>query len=195
MTRAGTNAKLRTLWIAAAALLVLPLVMPLFGLTVNTASVAVILAIAAVGLNILVGYTGLTSFGHAAWLGIGAYAAAVAQKHWLHGQILLPILIALAFVALLSLVVGFMILRRRGVYFSLLTLALSALAYAIAFRWTAVTGGEDGLGGLERGRIGPVSLDSAPVWYALIGAIALGVLYLVQRVLRSPFGHVLVAIR
>jgi len=195
MTRTGTNAKLRTLWIAAAALVALPFAMPLFGLTVNTASVTVILAIAAVGLNILVGYTGLTSFGHAAWLGIGAYAAAIAQKHWLHGQIFLPVLFGVAFVAALSLAVGFMILRRRGVYFSLLTLALSALAYAIAFRWTAVTGGEDGLGGLERGRIGPISLDSAPVWYALVAALALGVLYAVQRVLRSPFGHVLVAIR
>jgi ABC-type branched-subunit amino acid transport system ATPase component/ABC-type branched-subunit amino acid transport system permease subunit len=195
MTRASRNAKSRTLWIAAGALAVLPFVMPVFGLTVNTASVTVILAIAALGLNILVGYTGLTSFGHAAWFGVGAYAAAIAQKNWLHGQVLLPILIALAFVALLSAAVGFMILRRRGVYFSLLTLALSALSYAVAFRWTAVTGGEDGLGGLERGRIGPVSLDSAPVWYALVAAVGLGVLYVVLRVVRSPFGHVLVAIR
>ena len=195
MMRAGAIAKVRPLWIAAAALVALPFLMPLFGLTVNTATVTVILAIAALGLNILVGYTGLTSFGQAAWLGIGAYAAAIAQKNWLHGQILLPILIALAFVALLSLVVGFMILRRRGVYFALLTLALSALAYAIAFRWTAVTGGEDGLGGLERGRIGPISLDSAPVWYALVAAVALAVLSVVLRVVRSPFGHVLVAIR
>ena len=195
MMRARANAKYRALWIAAAALVALPFAMPVFGLTINTASVTVILAIAAVGLNILVGYTGLTSFGHAAWLGIGAYAAALAQKHWLHGQIFLPILISLAFVAALSLAVGFMILRRRGVYFALLTLALSALAYAVAFRWTAVTGGEDGLGGLERGRIGPISLDSAPVWYSLVAAIALGVLYAVQRVLRSPFGHALVAIR
>ncbi|HUJ86191.1 MAG TPA: branched-chain amino acid ABC transporter permease, partial [Burkholderiales bacterium] len=195
MMRTGAIAKYRALWIAAAVLAALPLAMPLFGLTINTASVTVILAIAAVGLNILVGYTGLTSFGQAAWLGIGAYAAAIAQKDWLHGQILLPIVIGVAFVALLSLVVGFMILRRRGVYFALLTLALSALAYAVAFRWTALTGGEDGLGGLERGRIGPVSLDSAPVWYALVAAIALGVLYVVLRVVRSPFGHVLVAIR
>ena len=195
MTRAGATAKYRALWIAAAALVALPFLMPLFGLTVNTASVTVILAIAALGLNLLVGYTGLTSFGHAAWLGIGAYAAAIVQKHLLHGQIFLPILIALAFVAVLSTVVGILILRRRGVYFSLLTLALCALTYAIAFRWTALTGGEDGMGGLERGRIGPVSLDNAFAYYALVAAIALGVLYVVLRVVRSPFGHVLVAIR
>ena len=73
--------------------------------------------------------------------------------------IALPILLSMLFVAVLSTVVGFLILRRRGVYFSLLTLALAALTYTIAFRWTEVTGGEDGLGGLKRGSIGPVSLD------------------------------------
>ena len=62
----------------------------------------VILAIAAMGLNLLVGYTGLTSFGHGVWFGIGAYAAALAQKHWLHGQIAVPIILAMLFVAVLS---------------------------------------------------------------------------------------------
>ncbi len=195
MTHARPNAKYRVLWIALAGLVALPVLMRIFGLTVNTASVTVILAIAALGLNLLVGYTGLTSFGHAAWFGIGAYAAAIAQKSWLHGQIFLPILIALAFVAVLSAGVGVLILRRRGVYFSLLTLALCALTYAAAYRWTAVTGGEDGLGGLERGRLGPVSLDDALAYYVVVAAIALGVLYVVLRVVRSPFGHVLVAIR
>ena len=69
--------------------------------------------------------------------------------HWFNDQICLPILLAMVFVAVLSAFVGFLILRRRGVYFSLLTLALAALTYTIAFRWTAVTGGEDGLGGLQ----------------------------------------------
>ena len=63
------------------------------------------------------------------------------------------------FVAVLSTFVGVLILRRRGVYFSLLTLALAALTYTIAFRWTEVTGGEDGLGGLTRGSLGPIDLD------------------------------------
>ena len=99
------------------------------------------------------------------------------------------------FVAVLSTVVGFLILRRRGVYFSLLTLALAALTYTIAFRWTEVTGGEDGLGGLKRGSIGPVSLDDGNAYYILVALIGLGVLFLLLRVTRSPFGHVLVAIR
>ena len=195
MTHARPSAKHRALWVGAAGLIALPFLMHVFGLTVNTASVTVILAIAAIGLNLLVGYTGLTSFGHAAWFGIGAYAAAIAQKNWLHGQIFVPIVVSLAFVAVLSTVVGFLILRRRGVYFSLLTLALCALTYAVAFRWTALTGGEDGMGGLERGRLGPISLDNALAYYVLVATIGLGVLYVVLRVVRSPFGHVLVAIR
>ena len=84
--------KHRLLWIGAIALIALPFAMRLLGLTVNTASVVVCLAIAAMGLNLLVGYTGLTSFGHSAWFGIGAYAAALAQKHWFDGQLALPIL-------------------------------------------------------------------------------------------------------
>jgi len=193
MTRSRSSRQL--LWIGAIALVALPLAMRLLGLTVNTASVVVILTIAAMGLNLLVGYTGLTSFGHSAWFGIGAYAAALAQKHWFDGQLALPILFSMAFVAVLSTLVGVLVLRRRGVYFSLLTLALVALCYAIAFRWTEVTGGEDGLGGLKRGSLGPFDLGNALVYYGVVALIGLGVLYTLLRVVRSPFGHVLVAIR
>jgi ABC-type branched-subunit amino acid transport system ATPase component/ABC-type branched-subunit amino acid transport system permease subunit len=195
MTAGQALAKYRPLWIGAFALVALPLVMPVVGLTVNTASVVVCLAIATMGLNLLVGFTGLTSFGHSAWFGIGAYAAALAQKYWFGGQIAVPILLSMAFVAVLSTIVGMLILRRRGVYFSLLTLALAALTYAIAFRWTEVTGGEDGLGGLQRGTIGPVSLDDSAAYYAVVALIGLAVLYVLVRVTRSSFGHVLVAIR
>ena len=195
MRQALLARKKRPLWIGAAALIALPFAMPLLGLTVNTASVVVTLAIAAMGLNILVGFTGLTSFGHAAWFGLGAYSAGLVQKHFLPDQILLPILASLALTALVSTAVGFLILRRRGVYFALLTLALVALCYSIAFRWTAVTGGEDGLGGLARGRVGPIDLDDAVVYYAFIAIVAFAVLYCLLRVVRSPFGHVLVAIR
>ena len=80
-------------------------------------------------------------------------------------------------------------------YFSLLTLALAALVYTIAFRWTEVTGGEDGLGDLKRGSLGPINLDDALVYYVAVALIGLGVLYVLLRVVRSPFGHVLVAIR
>ncbi len=181
--------------VGALGLLVLPLAMVALGLSTNTATLIVTLVIAALGLNMLVGFTGLTSFGHSAWFGIGAYAAAIAQKQWFEGQIVLPILFALAFVALLATIVGFFILRRRGVYFALLTLALVALTYTIAFRWTELTGGEDGLGGLSRGGFAAAPMDNNEVYYAFVAVIAFGVLYTLLRVTRSPFGHVLVAIR
>ncbi|MBS0336726.1 MAG: ATP-binding cassette domain-containing protein [Proteobacteria bacterium] len=195
MNAPRTHSKYRPLLIALAGLVLLPLAMRVLGLTLDNGTAIVIFAMAAMGLNLLVGYTGLTSFGHAAWFGIGAYAAAIVQKQWLHGQILLPLLISMAFVALLSAVVGALVLRRRGVYFSLLTLALSALAYAICFRWTEVTGGEDGLGGLSRGGIGPLDLGNSVAYYILCATIGFAVFYGLLRVARSPFGHVLVAIR
>ncbi|MCX7962066.1 MAG: branched-chain amino acid ABC transporter ATP-binding protein/permease [Burkholderiales bacterium] len=185
----------RPLLVGAAALLALPFVMRALGLSVNTATQMVTLAIAALGLNLLVGFTGLVSFGHSAWFGIGAYAAALAQKHWFPGQLALPLAFSLAFVALLALFVGALILRRRGVYFALLTLALCALTYTVAFRWTELTGGEDGLGGLARGGPAFLRLEDGRVYYAFVALVAFGVLYLLWRVTRSPFGRVLVAIR
>ena len=173
----------------------LPAAMLAAGLTIDTAAIIVIYAMAAIGLNMLVGYTGLTSFGHGAWFGLGAYAAGLAQKHWFADQIVLPILFAIVFTTALSACVGFVILRRRGVYFSLLTLAFAALVYAVSFRWTEVTGGENGLGGLKRGSLMGLNLDNALAYYAFIAVIAFAVLYVLLRVVRSPFGHVIVAIR
>ena len=188
-------AKYRPLLVAALALIALPFALRLLGLSLNTGTLVVALAIAAMGLNLCVGYTGLVSFGHATWFGIGGYTAGLIQLHWFGGEIWLPLLLSMVVVAILSTLVGFIILRRRGVYFSLLTLALAALTYTIAFRWSAVTGGEDGLGGLKRGSIGTFSLDDALAYYIVVALIALGVLYMLLRLVRSPFGHVLVAIR
>jgi branched-chain amino acid transport system ATP-binding protein len=195
MKAASLAQKYRPLWLASVALLVLPFALPLLGLSLNTGTMVVVLAIATMGLNLCVGYTGLVSFGHAAWFGIGAYAAGLIQLKWFGGQIWLPLLLSMLFVAILSAAAGVIILRRRGVYFSLLTLALAALTYTIAFRWSAVTGGEDGLPGLKRGSIGPFSLDQALTYYVTVAVIGLGVLYFLLRLSRSPFGHVLVAIR
>ena len=187
--------KYRPLLLAALAVIVLPFALYLLGLSLNTGTMVVALAIAAMGLNLCIGYTGLVSFGHGAWFGIGAYAAGLIQRNWFNNDIFLPLLLAAVVVAIIATFVGFVILRRRGVYFSLLTLALSALTYTIAFRWTAVTGGEDGLGGLKRGSIGAFSLDNALNYYIVVSVLCLGVLYLLLRLVRSPFGHVLMAIR
>ena len=119
-------------------MLVLPVALLAGGLTMTSATDVVIFAIACMALNILVGQTGLVSFGHGAWFGIGAYAAALTQLHWFRGSMLWPTLFALVLLLISSIVAGFFVLRRRGVYFSLLTLALSALVYSVTFRWTRV---------------------------------------------------------
>src|SRR5215208_3997489 len=87
------------LLIAAVALAVLPFVLDRIGLPLRTSIDVVLFAIACLGLNVLVGYTGLVSFGHGAWFGLGAYAAALSQRYWFHGGIILPVLFAVAFVA------------------------------------------------------------------------------------------------
>ena len=191
----SASQKYRPLWIAALAMITLPFALQALGLSLNTGVAVVILAVAAMGLNLCIGYTGLVSFGHSAWFGVGAYAAGLIQLQLFPGEIWLPLLLSMAVVAAAAAVIGILILRRRGVYFSLLTLALAALTYTTAFRWSAVTGGEDGLGGLKRGTLGPLSLDGVITYYILVALIALGVLYLLLRLVRSPFGHVLVAIR
>lgn len=189
------TSKTYTLIGSALFLAILPFVAPVVGLTTSTATQIVVLMIAALGLNMMVGYTGLVSFGHAAWFGIAAYAAALSQKHLFPGQLILPIIFGVIFVGVLAFVIGALLLRRRGVYFSLMTLALSALTFSIAFRWTAVTGGEDGLGGLSRDTLLPVDLSNNLAYYAFTAIIGLGILYALIRFTRSPFGHVLVAIR
>jgi len=195
MTSSILQAKHRPLWVGAAALVLLPIALQAIGLTWDNATVVVILAMAAMSLNLLVGYTGLVSFGHSAWFGIGGYAAALAQLHWFPDGILLPMAFSLVFTAALAAVVGALILRRRGVYFSLLTLALCALTFAISFRWTALTGGEGGLGGIERRTIGPVDLDDNFAYYGFVAVVAFAAMFAMLRFTRSPFGHVLVAIR
>jgi branched-chain amino acid transport system ATP-binding protein len=186
---------LTPLFIAAAALLALPFLMPAMGLGVTSATEVVIYAMACMALNILVGYTGLVSFGHGAWFGLAAYAAGILQRELFPGSFLVPVLIGVGMVALIAALFGALILRRRGVYFSLLTLALSAMLYTVAFRWTAVTGGEDGLGGITRPVVGSVNFDASLPYYMLVAALAFLVVLILWRFHNSPVGSVLVAIR
>ena len=195
MLKNKLNSSYQPLWIGALALVVVPFLLQGLGLTLTSSTDVVIYAIAAMGLNLMVGYTGLTSFGHGAWFGVGAYAAALSQKYWFPDQIVLPLLFTVVFIAFAAALVGFLILRRRGVYFSLLTLALSALTFAIAYRWTDFTGGESGLGGIVRPDIGVIKLDSDLAYLGFVSVIAMLVLFVLLRVIRSPFGHTIVAIR
>jgi branched-chain amino acid transport system ATP-binding protein len=185
----------RDLVIAAVALLALPFALTSVGLGVTSATEVVVFALACMALNILVGYTGLTSFGHGAWFGFAAYAAGLAQRNWFEGSFLLPLATGLAAVLMAAAIFGFLILRRRGVYFALLTLALSAMLYSVAFRWTEVTGGENGLGGITRPVLAGFSFEDAWSYYVLVAVVGLVAVYGLWRFHRSPVGTVLIAIR
>ena len=183
------------LLIAALVLAVLPFVLDPLGLPLRSSIDVVLFAIACLGLNVLVGYTGLVSFGHGAWFGLGAYAAALSQLNWFPGGVILPALFAIVFIAAASFLLGALILRRRGVYFSLLTLALTAMLFAIAYRWTALTGGESGLGGVVRANTLGLNLGSDWTYYWVVATVGLVVCFLLVRFHNSPIGSVLVAIR
>jgi len=181
--------------VAALALIILPFALDFAGLPLRSSIDVVVFAIACMGLNILVGTTGLVSFGHGAWFGLGAYAAALSQHYWFPGKVILPALFAIVFVGVSAALSGALILRRRGVYFSLLTLALTALLFAICFRWTEFTGGESGLGGVTRATVLGINLERDGNYYWVVAAIGMAVCALLWRFHRSPVGSVLVAIR
>lgn len=184
----------RNLIVLAAVLALMPFLLEAVGLTTTSASEVAIFAMAAMGLNLLAGYTGLVSFGHGAWFGLGAYLAALIALALPGTQLVVPVLLAVLLTGLIAAGFGALMLRRRGVYFSLMTLALSALAYAIAFRWTGVTGGENGLGGVER-PTALLNLNDGWLYYGLVASVLLVVAFLLLRLVNSPLGSVLEAIR
>ncbi len=183
------------LTIAAIALLLLPYLCSGIGFTYGIATEIALFAMVGLGFNLLLGYTGLLSFGHGLFFGFAAYAAALAQIHWFAGGMLAPLAFALGASTILGIVVGFLVLRRRGVYFSLLTLAFTALGFYVAFRWTDLTGGESGLRGVKRTLLFGLNLDNQLTFYYFCAAIVFAVTLIMLRVARSPFGSVLVAIR
>ncbi|HYG87143.1 MAG TPA: branched-chain amino acid ABC transporter ATP-binding protein/permease [Azospirillum sp.] len=181
--------------VAAIGIVALPFLFEAAGMTLTSATDCLIYTVAAMGLNLLVGTTGLVSFGHGAWMGIGAYAAALIQLNWAPKGFVLPVVGAVLLIGVMALILGFLFLRRRGVYFSLMTLAFTAMTYAIAFRWTALTGGESGLGGIQRPTLFGISLDNRPAFYATVGVLAFAAVWMLWRVVQSPLGRTLVAIR
>jgi branched-chain amino acid transport system permease protein len=188
---------LRSLYgvVAAAAVLALaPLVFPTYGMTLLTE--ALILGLFAMSLDLMVGYTRLVSFGHAAAYGFGAYACG-----WLLLHTSLPMLAAIPLAALLAGVlaigVAWVCTQATGVSFSMLTLAFAQLLYAVAYKWTSVTGGSDGLAGIPR-RPGPFGLHVVATrngYYYLLLIVLLGAYLFCRALVRSPFGAVLRGIR
>ncbi|HET8575509.1 MAG TPA: ATP-binding cassette domain-containing protein [Methylomirabilota bacterium] len=181
--------------ILAAALAALPWAMRAIGMTDGIATEIAIFALVGLGFNLLLGYTGLVSFGHSAFFGLAAYGVALLQIHRLPGHVLLPMIFGTTFATALGLVIGFLALRRRGVYFSLLTLAFTAMIFSIVYRWTSFTGGENGLRGMTRPSLLGIPLDSQLVFYYVTAAIVLLAAWALWRVVHSPLGRVLLAIR
>jgi ABC-type branched-subunit amino acid transport system ATPase component/ABC-type branched-subunit amino acid transport system permease subunit len=167
----------------------LPLVLPRIGSTVSLGTEIVLYTLYGIGYNLLLGYTGLVSFGPSTYFGMAAYAAGLAHLH-LAANIYVALLIGTVAAAASGVVLGALILRRRGLYFSLLTLAFTQLFYEIAFQWTPVTGGENGLQGISR-----PGLEDKFVFHAFCSVLVIGAIYLVWRLVHSPFGRVLQAIR
>lgn len=181
--------------ILAAGLLLMPAFAWAIGMTDVAATRLALFVLTAIGLNVLLGYTGLVSFGHAMFFGLGAYAAALFQIHVTPGSFWLPLIFAAVFVLALAMVVGALILRRRGVYFALLTLAFTAMWFYLVYRWTGFTGGENGLRGVTRPAFLGIATDNSLAFYYIVAAIVFAGSLVLWRLLHSPVGRVFLAIR
>src|SRR5712692_7206949 len=155
---------------------------------------ALCFALFACAFNLLIGYVGLLSFGHAAYLGSAGYLAAHAAKEW-GWPPEMAILTGTAAAAVLGLVVGALAIRRQGIYFAMITLALAQMMYFFALQ-APFTGGEDGIQGVPRGFLfGLFDLSNAMTMYFTVVVIFIGSFLLIYRIIHSPFGEVLKAIR
>jgi branched-chain amino acid transport system permease protein len=181
----------RTLWLVGLALLVIA---PFAGVYPVFLMNALCFAIFACAFNLLLGYTGLLSFGHAAFMGSAAYVTGwlVRSAAWSpEAGVLAGTLAA----AVLGLLVGLVAIRRQGIYFAMVTLAMAQMIYFICLQ-VPYTGGEDGLQGVPRGKLlGLLPLDNDLVLYFVVLAIFVAVFLGVVRIVYSPYGQVLKAIR
>ncbi|MBC7703666.1 MAG: branched-chain amino acid ABC transporter permease [Rhodoferax sp.] len=155
---------------------------------------ALCFAIFACAFNLLLGYTGLLSFGHASFMGSAAYATG-----WLvrsaHLSPELGVLAGVLLAGALGLVVGLLAIRRQGIYFAMITLAMAQMIYFICLQMP-FTGGEDGLQGVPRGRLfGLLPLDNDLVMYYVVLAVFAAVFLAIVRIVHSPYGQILKAIR
>jgi branched-chain amino acid transport system permease protein len=155
---------------------------------------ALCFALFACAFNLLIGYVGLVSFGHALYFGWASYLCAYAAKSW-GLQPELAILIGTGGAAVLGVVAGGLAIRRQGIYFAMITLALAQMMYLVALR-VKMTGGEDGIQAVPRGHLfGVFDLNNEMTMYVFVLVVALAALFLIFRIINSPFGEVLKAIR
>jgi len=151
-------------------------------------------ALFACAFNLLIGYVGLLSFGHAMFFGMAGYATAYSAKVWGFTPEL-AILFGTASAGVLGVLVGLLAIRRLGIYFAMITLALAQMVFFFCLQ-APFTGGEDGIQAVPRGKLfGLIDLTEASMMYPFVLAIFLGGFLLIYRIVHSPFGQVLKAIR
>jgi len=176
-----------------------PLWLTYVGGYIELGSRVLIYALAAMALNFLLGFTGVLSFGHAAYFGLGAYGTALTIKY-LYPSTPLAMLVGVVAATVAAAIIGPMIVRLRGVYFAMCTIAFGQVFYFIAFQWSSVTGGDDGVSAWHRMPLGfglatiDILKDNKAFYYfalALFAVCAAAMAFL----LRSPFGRTLLAIR
>jgi branched-chain amino acid transport system permease protein len=175
-------------------LTIFPFLMPYEALAVNI----LIFGLYAVGFNLLFGYTGMLSFGHAAFLGVGGYATGIVMVHagWPWWA---AIVVGVAASCVAGLIIGYLAIRTRGIYFSMVTLALAQIVYYAFYKAERWTGGENGLRGIKVEAIDMFGmsinfLNPLNKYYVILVFVAFA-LWFISRVLNSPFGAVLEAIR
>jgi branched-chain amino acid transport system permease protein len=193
---AAAPARRETEWslaVAGAALLIFLIAAP-FVLYPVFIMKALCFALFACAFNLLIGYVGLVSFGHAMYFGWAGYLAAHAAKVWGMPPEL-AVLIGTITGMGLGLIAGVVTIRRQGIYFAMITLALAQMMYLVALR-VKLTGGEDGIQGVPRGRLfGVFDLSNQMTMYAFVVVVALAAFFLIYRIINSPFGEVLKAVR
>jgi branched-chain amino acid transport system permease protein len=173
-----------------------PLLAPLIHLDISIVSEVLLFALAVMSVNLLLGYTGLPAFGNAAYFGLGAYGAALSIKYW-HAGFISATLVGTVAAVLGALVLGPFLLRRRGIYFGLLSIAFGQVFYFIAYRFNDVTGGEDGMNFPRPPLSLPgvhATLKEQGFYYTALVVFVVAVVAF-RAVTSSPFGRTLVAIR
>jgi branched-chain amino acid transport system permease protein len=180
--------------IILSAVLGLALIFPHVAPYTALASEILIFSLFAMAFDLMLGYAGMLSFGHAAFFGLGAYTTGIILKNVLP-SVPLALLGGVIMSCLAGLIIGFLSIRRRGIYFTMVTLAFAQMFYFIAFKWTSLTGGDDGLQRVPRPWLGPLNLQNQMVfYYFLLFSVILSALILL-RVVHSPFGKTLQAQR
>ena len=190
--RSGSRTRHVLAWVA---LLVVLALVPLTGsYATGLASEILVFAIFAMSLDLLIGYTGLLSFGHAAFFGVSAYTVVILGVHLgISGWI--GLFAGVVVSAIVAAIIGFFSIRVSGIPFLMLTMAFAQLLFSLSIKWRTVTGGTDGLSGFQRPTLFGVPLDDRTVQFYVVAAGFVLVLAFLRRLIASPLGSIFIGIR